>query len=221
MTHFCWLPPERLVTAGAVAGALMREPVDGRRAGAASRSAVDQAEPRESVPRAAIVMFSATASRSSRPCVLRSSVTRATPARDRLAGRAEPRRARRRADRRRRGGRPAPKRASSSSVRPAPSSPATPRTSPRADARSVDVAQDGAAARGGLEREARRPRAPSAPAALARAGRSARRSRGRPSSGSTCAGSVSARARWRRSRPSRSTVTRSARVNTSFILCEM
>ena len=100
-------------------------------------------------------MFSATVISVKRPSALRSSVTSATPAAIASPGL------------RNRPGRPssvivpvggyglAPKRASSSSVRPAPSSPATPSTSP-AWTWNVTFASDGRPLKGGLgERQAR------------------------------------------------------------------
>ena len=90
-------------------------------------------------------MFSATVMRSNRPRVLRSSVTMAIPAL--IASSGWVNRTGRPSSRIVPAGRagPAPKMASSSSVRPAPSSPATPRTSP-ARTENVMFAQAGPAA---------------------------------------------------------------------------
>ena len=89
MMHFCWLPPERLVIAAPPPAVLIASrSIDSATARASARPSIRP--PRVRASRRRIVMFSATVIALKRPSALRSSVTSATPGRDRLARVAEP-----------------------------------------------------------------------------------------------------------------------------------
>ena len=162
--HFCWLPPERLVTGTSPPAVLIASSLmDQSTARFSARGSTSG--PKVSSGRRRSVMFSATVMRSNRPRVLRSSVTMAMPALIASSGCVN------------RTGRPssrivpaggdglAPKIASSSSVRPGTQQPgdAHDLAGPH---RERDVAQAGpAAARRARRATGPRPRGPP-PAAI-------------------------------------------------------
>ena len=127
--HFCWLPPERVVTGTSPPAVLIASSLT-ERATARFSARGSTSGPIVSSGSRRSVMFWATVMPSKRPSVLRSSVVMAIPALIAWSGCVN------------RTGLPssriapvgwyglAPKIASSNSVRPAPSSPATPSTSP-------------------------------------------------------------------------------------------
>ena len=78
--HFCWLPPERLVTGTSPPAVLIASSLIDQSTARRLGARVDQRRRPVSSGRRRIVMFSATVIRSKRPSVLRSSVTSATPA---------------------------------------------------------------------------------------------------------------------------------------------
>ena len=82
MMHFCWLPPERLVTGASPPAVLIASSlIDHSTARRSARGSISGTAPKVSSGRRRIVMFSATVIWSNRPRVLRSSVTMAMPAR--------------------------------------------------------------------------------------------------------------------------------------------
>ena len=164
-TTFCWLPPLR-----AAHRLLEARRLDAQVARPSARPArprvarVHHAEARQPAARWAARGCACTVSPSTRPCALRSSGSRPMPraiasagARERSVAGPSPRPARRPA-------RSAPTIARASSVRPAPSSPATPRISPR---RSVKLTSRSTPPRGERPRRAAAPR----PAARAASGK--------------------------------------------------
>ena len=188
-----------------------------RRPGARRGGRSGQA-PKVSSGRRRIVMFSATVIRSKRPRVLRSSVTMAIPARDRLVRVREPDRPALEPDRARRRSRAG---AEDRFEQLGPAGAEKPRDADdlAGPDREGDVAAGWAGrcpAALGSDRPSTSSDRPLADRVLARS--PARRSRGRPSSARPASGEVSARGAVATNWPSRSTVTRSASVKTSFIL---
>ena len=204
-TTFCWLPPDSSAAARATSGVR----IDSWRR-ESSASAVSAARsttpPRDSAVRFGSAMFAAIAKSSSSPCALRSSGTRQSPAA--IAAATDP------------GGRvrpstatwppltgSMPKTARASSVRPAPTRPASPRISPRCSVRSTRTF--------GLAR-VRRPEIPRTGTPRAGSARGSARARSRPIiSRTTRSRLIRSRASAPLTRPSRRTTTRSATASIS------
>ena len=215
-TTFCWLPPDRFTTCWWMDGVLMRKRATSASATRRSARAVEQAQARVAVRRPGSDVFCGDRHRQHQAVPLAVFGRQEHAARRSRRAGARGAKAGRRASSCRASAGVTPKIVCISSVRPEPTRPAKPRISPR-----PAVKRDAARARPAPAGPG--PRAPVSGAASLGARREVVADSSRPTISATIV--VVRRLAARRGRPtlrpSRSTVTRSARSSTSSMRCEM